>query len=122
MSANNLADLYRRMGRHEEAGALFATTIEGARSSLPKGHWYTGVFLTKHGLCLIDLERFGDAQATLTEAHNTLSAALGADHERTKVVTMALIDLYTAWDKPERAAEWRALLPESAEVEESPEP
>ena len=61
---------------------------------------------------LIDLRRFGDAQAALTEARTTLSAALGADHERTKTVAKALIGLYTAWNKPDQAAEWITLRPE----------
>jgi hypothetical protein len=110
------------MGKHEEAVALFATTIESARGSLPKGHWYTGVFLTKYGRCLIDLERFAEAEAALTEAHFILAAALGADHRRTGLVATELVNLYTAWDRPEQAAKWQASIEESTQGAELEEP
>ncbi len=115
VSANNLADLYHRMERYEESAALFATTIVGARESLPEGHWYTGVFLYKYGLCLTSMERFDDAETTLKEAYQNLSASLGADHNRTRTVATALTNLYQAWDKPEQANRYRALADPDSE-------
>ena len=102
------------MERYEEAATLFATTIAGARESLPEGHWYTGVFLTKYGMCLINLGRFDEAETTLDEAHQILSASLGADHDRTRTAATAMVDLYDAWRKPEPAAKWRAHLEDTA--------
>ncbi len=42
---------------------------------------------------------------------------LGDEHGQTKRVVGYLADLYDAWGKPEKAAEWRAKLAESQETE-----
>ena len=91
---------------------------QGARRSLPQGHWNTGVFLARYGMTLAKLRRHEDAEETLLESHQILSAALGPDHERTIKVNESLADLYTAWHEAEpgngydtKAAEWRAKLP-----------
>ncbi len=34
----------------------------------------------------------------------------GLDHHR-RITSDLLVDLYDAWDKPDKAAEWRAKLP-----------
>ena len=47
----------------------------------------------------------------MLEAHYILAAALGDEHEQTTRVVGYLADLYDAWGKPEKAAEWRAKLP-----------
>ncbi len=94
----------------EEAITLFELAIKGARKSLPVGHWYSGVFLTKYGQCLTSLERFSDAQTALSKAHEVLSTSLGADHDRTKAAITAMVSLYDSWGKPDKAAEHRAML------------
>ncbi len=38
-------------------------------------------------------------------------AALSSDHEQSTRVIGYLADLYDAWGKPEKVAEWRAKLP-----------
>jgi tetratricopeptide (TPR) repeat protein len=106
----NLADLYLLMQQHEEAADLFASTIESARTALPEGHWYTGVFLSKHGACLTELGRFDEAEFALTEAHRILSASIGANHERTRTTLTALVNLYEAWGKPDEAERHSAML------------
>ncbi len=78
---------------------------------------YLGNFLGKHGRALAALERLGEAESVLLEAHRILAAALSNDHDQTTRVVGYLADLYDAWDKPDKAAEWRAKL---AEVEEEP--
>ncbi len=41
-----------------------------------------------------------------------LQTALGDEHGQTKRVVAYLADLYDAWAKPDKAAEWRAKLAE----------
>jgi hypothetical protein len=96
------------MERYEDAADLFATTIASARRSLPEGHWYLGAFLAQYGLCLTSLERFGEAEAALIEAHQLLSKALGADHGRAKATRRTLVKLYETWDRPGKADQYRA--------------
>ncbi len=116
-----MGNLMRGLGRLEEAEALGAEAVRGARKSLPEGHWFTGVFLGAYGKTLAKLERYADAEAALLEAHEILVAALGAEHERTIKAIGFLVDLYDAWEKADpgkgydaKAADWRAKLPEQS--------
>ena len=92
-------------------------TVVAARETLGAEHWWHGNFLGKHGRALAALERFDDAESALLEAHGILQTALGDEHGQTKRVVGYLADLYDAWGKPQKAAEWRAKL---AETEEGP--
>ncbi len=76
-----------------------------------------GIVLGGYGRTLVKLERYEDAEPALNEAYTLLDAGEGSDSEGTTLVVEALIDLYDAWGKPEKAAEWRAKL---AETEEEP--
>ncbi len=111
VAQSNLGSLYIELKQYEEAEALFADIVAKVRASLPEGHWHGGVFLMKHGICLAALERHVDAESALLEAHAILSAARGHDHPYTVAALKELIKLYEQWDKPEKAAAWRAKLP-----------
>lgn len=76
------------------------------KRSLPKGHWYTGLFLGSYGESLLKLERYADAETALLEAYGILEAALGA--------VKSLVDLYDACGKFDKATEWMAKLPEAS--------
>jgi hypothetical protein len=43
----------------------------------------------------------------------------GPEHPHTIDMLNQLVSLYEAWDKPEKAEEWRAKLPQTEAVEES---
>ena len=88
----------------------------------PEGSWFTGAFLGDYGPTLIKLERYEDAKVALLEAHETLTATRGPEFERTISVTESLAELYDAWDKPEKAAAWRAKLPTEQEAMASDQP
>ena len=110
----NLGDLYVTLGRPGEAETLLAEAVAGVGRALPREHLTTGITIHKYGVCLTALERYGEAEATLLEAHEILIAAVGADHVHTQEVIPNLVTLYEAWGKPDKAAEWRAKLPAEA--------
>jgi tetratricopeptide (TPR) repeat protein len=58
-----------------------------------------------------DQEKFNDAEQLLLNAEETAWRVLGDDHEITNICVTNLIALYEAWDKPEKADQWRAKLP-----------
>ncbi len=112
---NNMGSLLRDQGRLAEAESYGREAVERARRVLPESHWLTGVFLFHYGRTLAQLERREEAEAALLEAHQLLSSALGAGHERTIKVIDSLVALYGAWGGTEQAAEWRAKLPKPQE-------
>ncbi len=112
VSMGNLGELYVLQGRPQKAEALLKKAVEIETRTLSREHIITGVTIRKHGVSLTALNRHTEAEATLLEAHEILTAAVGADHGQTLKVVRNLADLYEAWGKPEKAAEWRAKLPE----------
>ncbi len=117
ISKSNLALLLVDLGNAVEAEQLAGEAVVAARETLGAEDWWHGNFLGKHGRALAALQRFDDAESTLLEAHGILQTALGDEHEHTKRVVGYLADLYDAWGKPEKAAEWRAKLAEEPESE-----
>ncbi len=107
---SNLALLLVDLGKPVEAEQLAGEVVVASRETFGAEQWRHGTFLGKQGRALAALQRFDDAESALLEAHGTLQTALGDEHLHTRRVVDYLADLYDAWGKPEKAAEWRAKL------------
>jgi hypothetical protein len=59
---------------------------------------------------LIQLRQFRQAERQLLESFALSKTILGLDHQLSKDAVHHLVELYTAWDKPQQAAEYRHLL------------
>lgn len=116
-SVNSLGGLLRDLGRPEEAEALGAEAVRGARRSLPQRHLPAALYLTSYGKTLTQLERFGDAEAALLEAREILEHAFDAKHFYYFRTAHALVKLYDAWGKPDKAARYREMLPRRKDTE-----
>jgi serine/threonine protein kinase len=57
--------------------------------------------------------RYDEAENRLLEAYKGRASKLGPEHPMALKSLNNLVDLYEAWNKPERAKQWRAKLPES---------
>ncbi len=57
------------------------------------------------------IRQFSKAEELLLHANAVLTKAVGPTNPRTLTNVRRLVTLYTAWDKPARAAEWSAKLP-----------
>ena len=68
------------------------------------------------GTSLKERKRYQEAESALLPAHADLSAGLGPMHDETITAVRVLVDLYDAWGKPDKAAEWRAKLPTEQEA------
>ena len=55
--------------------------------------------------------RYEEAEPHLVGALETLTSRFGSEDDRTRSALRRLIMLYEAWGKPEKAAEYRAMLP-----------
>ena len=75
-----------------------------------------------YGSTLLKLERYDDAETHLTRGHEALRDFIGPEHRFTTGAIRLLVDLYTAWGKPEKAAEYQALLEPSEDRAEKEQP
>jgi len=62
--------------------------------------------------------RYDEAEPLLVEAVTGRRLKLSDSHPHTLQSLNNLIDLYEAWNKPEKANEWRAKVPKTETVDE----
>jgi hypothetical protein len=62
-----------------------------------------------------------EAESLLLNARTNLLRGPEVRKKRTQKVLNALLDLYDAWDQPEKAAEYRALLREAEGTDDASE-
>jgi serine/threonine protein kinase/Tfp pilus assembly protein PilF len=110
VSMNGLAVLHRKQKQYDQAEQLFAKAIEGRHSRLGEDHPAT--LESKHDLAMLYKEQgdYDKAEPLLLEAVEGRRLKLGDTHPHTIESWNNLIDLYEAWNKSEKAKEWRAKL------------
>ena len=68
-------------------------------------------------------KKFQEAEPLLVEGYSGLKARAAqippAAQPRLAEAVRRLVDLYTAWEKPEEAAKWQAVLEQSTEKQDS---
>ena len=116
-SRANLGTLLRDKGDWDEAESLLRQAVEGFKNALGADHWKTANARSHLGECLTKMKRYADAEQELLQAHPILNtdAAVGPHHRRTRLAVERLVLLYEAWGKPDKAAEYGAMLAEPVE-------
>ena len=110
---HNLARLLAERREFAEAEALYqeACALSDKRDGL--NHWKSANLRSNYGNFLLDRGRYEEAEALLLGSYPVLRETLGPEHERTERNRERLVELYEAWGKPEKAAEYRALAPDA---------
>jgi hypothetical protein len=106
--------VHRKQKQYEEAKRLYLEILPIQRRVDGDVHWRT--LRSVSGLAIVYKEQaqYEDAEPLLLEALKARRLSLGDTHPHTKESLNALIELYEDWNKPEKAKEWRAKLPQSA--------
>jgi tetratricopeptide (TPR) repeat protein len=103
-----LAHIRFDQGRLEEAESMLGEAVGVAEKVLQLSPLQIAPFQDFQGECLLRLRRFGDAEEVLLKS----LAGFESDPERgradAKVTRDRLIELYSAWGKPEEAARYGA--------------
>ena len=116
---NELAILLTDKGEFVEAEHLFLETLEKANENFQEGDWRTAITMRDFGDCLTKLKRYQEAETLLLESYQIFKVTLGEDHSRTKKCLVYIIALYEAWGKPEKVAEFEALLSDTIPASET---
>ncbi|MHC4081790.1 MAG: tetratricopeptide repeat protein [Planctomycetota bacterium] len=103
--ADTLAVILHMRGKNEEAVSVFEEVPAAARKPVGNERWPFAVSLTHHVEALAELTGRTDVKIE--------------DDEDIESLAEALIELYEAWGKPQKAAEYRDLLPEAEEFRDS---
>jgi len=112
-----LARVYSKQGRYEEAEPLYKAILETQRRL---GIQDEKVLRQLVGLADLYVEqaRYGEAEPLLQQQFQSRVEQFGPQHPHTIESLNVLIALYEAWNKPEKAEEWRAKLPKTEAVDE----
>ncbi len=96
--------------------------LEIRQAKYPKGHPKTAVAQSALGECLTRLGQFAEAEPLLVSSYETLEAARGRQFPETADALRRIIDLYTAWGQPDKAAEYQAKSPPATRLGEQDGP
>lgn len=110
--------LHTKQKQYNEAELLFNEALEVRKNNL--GDDYPDTLESKNDLAVLYKEqaRYDDAEQLLLEAVKGRRLKLGDTHPRTLESWNNLIELYESWNKPEKAEEYRAKLPQTEAVEQ----
>ncbi|MEM1093930.1 MAG: serine/threonine-protein kinase [Bacteroidota bacterium] len=92
-------------GRYTEAETQFTNAVAIGSDTFGAEHWRTAEAQSALGSCLTKQGRYAEAEAVLTASHVILAAAERT--AETETARQRLVDLYTAWGKPQNAATWQ---------------
>ena len=104
---SNLAALLRNQGDDEAAEPLFREAL-AMRRTLMGEHRDVAANLTDLSALLTDKGEYATAEAYLREALAMQRRLYG--ETQTEGAVTGLVELYEAWDRPDQAAEYRALI------------
>ncbi len=110
ITQSGIAVLMLETDRAEVALEMAAAAGESLTTAYGADHWRTGWALALEGASLTALGRFADAEPPLIQAHKTLSSSSGARESQVASCLQYLVNLYTAWNRPEDAAHYGELL------------
>jgi len=117
-----LGRLLTERGDREAAEPILHECLRIRRNRLGREHWLTAYTGSLLGECLTKLGQYEEAEALLAANYPIIVADRGETHERTMEVLRRLIGLYDVWGKAEKADEYRAMLRDPAQVEQSSPP
>jgi eukaryotic-like serine/threonine-protein kinase len=107
---NGLATALLKQGKMSEAEPVLSRLVEISKGTMPEKAMNRLLFQTKYGDCLLKLKRWDEAEPQLLSSYQGMMEKLGGKNGRTQWVLAKVVELYDAWEKPEKAAEYRALL------------
>lgn len=91
------------------AEALLQEGLEIQRRTLPAGHWQLARTQSALGASLVEVQRYEEAETLLTESYEALAASDGARDADTSLALERIITLYDSWNRPDQAADYRAI-------------
>jgi tetratricopeptide (TPR) repeat protein len=104
----NLADLYCRTGDYERAAQMIAEARPAVQRDYADEPWQAAHVDSVDGARLTGLGRFAEAEPLLLESYAVLEERWGPGALFTRLAGERIDELYTRWQKPDKAREFRA--------------
>jgi tetratricopeptide (TPR) repeat protein/tRNA A-37 threonylcarbamoyl transferase component Bud32 len=98
-------------GDHAAAEPLLRQALAINRKIRPEDNLRRARVENSLGGCLVALGRYDEAEPLLLESYPKIKAVKGDRDRSTHRAVERIVELYEGWDKPDKAAEWRAKSP-----------
>jgi eukaryotic-like serine/threonine-protein kinase len=110
VAESNLSLLLRDAGQLAEAEQHARIAVEHSAKAFGADNAYRGIMMDGLAMVLTSRQKYAEAERELDRAWSILSNVkdFGPQHPRSQDVVDHYIELYVAWNKPEREAAWRA--------------
>ena len=105
-----------------EAEAILGECLEIRQKALPEGHWLIPNTMSLFGASLAGQGKFKEAESLLLEGYSKMKDSPRGLDIRKREALERIVDLYEAWGKPDKAAEYHATLPPADSAEEAIHP
>ncbi|MEY2541772.1 MAG: eukaryotic-like serine/threonine-protein kinase [Verrucomicrobiota bacterium] len=103
--------IYSRLGKAADAEKLLRQAVQIRASNMPVTHFLRAMTEGALGEFLSRQNDFPEAEPLLLGSYESLKASQAANSPRTRLALQRLANLYEAWNNPDQAARYRALLP-----------
>ncbi|MEY2530068.1 MAG: eukaryotic-like serine/threonine-protein kinase, partial [Verrucomicrobiota bacterium] len=103
--------IYSQTGRVAEAEKLLREAVRVRAENVPETHFLRAAANGALGEFLTSQRRFAEAEPFLLGSYESLKTSQAASSPRTRLALQRLANLYEAWNNPDQAARYRALLP-----------
>ena len=110
ITTGKLASILKALGDNAQALPVYRESLALLERLLPPDHPSTAVLRSNMAECLINLARYQEAEPLFLESYRTLLETRGQDDRLTQSTVRYLVTLYKAWGKPDKVAEYLALL------------
>jgi len=109
--------IYHQTGRTAEAETLLREAVRIRAENAPETHFLRATANGALGEFLTAQSRFPEAESFLLSSYESLKKSQAKNSPRTRLALERLATLYEAWNKPDQAASYRALLSASASTQ-----
>lgn len=99
-----------RLGQHAEAEKLLRECLALRTPTLPENHWLIANTRNALGSSIAGQQRFDEAESMILDSYEKMSSHPQASPARRREALCRVVRLYDAWEKSEKATEYRALL------------
>ncbi|RMG53269.1 MAG: hypothetical protein D6723_07390 [Acidobacteria bacterium] len=106
-----LGQILTSKGEPEAGEPYLREALAIRKKGLARGHVLISLAEGALGQCLMAQGRYAEAEPLLVQSYDEIHTSQGDRDPRTAEALNRLVVLYDAWRKPQRAAQYRALIP-----------
>lgn len=93
--------IFNKQGKSAEAEETLRQAVRLRNENLPTEHFMSALTTGALGEVLTSQKRFAEAEPLLLASYENLQMSQAAENPRTQLAKRRLIELYTAWEKPD---------------------